>query len=183
VTDKVFKRLMDFPYLKTEEDLAEFTAWIATLKIKKVQDWWNHKLQYPWIRPSLIKTLSRIHPDDWDITDASTNLNKGQHHWTNQQTGVHLPILEAIETEVSFSARKVAFKTAREVQDSLETGPLDNNSNNMLHRMGCNIQRKSNNLAKQRAATQKSVETDELQAEVDAEKAAKKVLDQKVKDA
>ncbi|KAJ7176340.1 hypothetical protein C8R43DRAFT_1102271 [Mycena crocata] len=178
VTDEVFKRLMDFPYLKTEEQLAEFTAWIGTLKIKKVQDWWKHKLQYPWIRPSLIKTLSRIHPDDWDITDASTNLNEGQHHWTNQQTGVHLTILEAIET-----ARKVDFKTAREVQDSLETGLLDNNSNNMLHRMGRNVQRKSNNLAKQRAATQKSAETEELQAEVDAEKAAKKVQDQKVKNA
>ncbi|KAJ7476811.1 hypothetical protein FB451DRAFT_1366387 [Mycena latifolia] len=178
VTDDVFKRLMDFPYLKTEEDLAAFTAWIGTLKIKKVQDWWKHKLQYPWIRPSLIKTLSRIHPDDWDITDASTNLNEGQHHWTNQQTGVHLTILEAIET-----ARRVDFKTAREVRDSLETGLLDNNSNNMLHRMGRNVQRKSNSLAKQRAVTEKNAETDELQADVDAQKAAKKVQDQKVKDA
>ncbi|KAJ7301875.1 hypothetical protein DFH08DRAFT_992172 [Mycena albidolilacea] len=178
VTPDVLKRLMDFPYLKTEEDLADFTSWISTLGIKKVQDWWKHKLQYPWILPSLIKSRSRIHSADWDITDSSTNLNDGQHHWTNQQTGVKLTILEAIEV-----ARKVDFKTARKVKDSLETGILNNNSNNVLHRMGRNVQRKSNSLAKSRAAAQKESETNELQAQVDAAKAAKRVADQAVKDA
>ncbi|KAJ7834662.1 hypothetical protein B0H14DRAFT_3461963 [Mycena olivaceomarginata] len=152
VTPDVLKRLMDLPFMKTEDDLAQFTSWI---------DWWIHKLQYPWILPSLIKSRSRIDPADWDIFDASTNLNEGQHHWTNQQTGVKLTILEAIET-----ARKVDFKTAREVKDSLKTGILDNNSNNMLHRMGRN-----------------TAEADELQARVDAARAAKKVTDQAVKDA
>ncbi|KAJ7884105.1 hypothetical protein B0H14DRAFT_3744781 [Mycena olivaceomarginata] len=169
VTPDVLKRLMDFPYMKTEEDLAHFTSWI---------DWWTHELQYPWILPSLSKSRSRIDPADWDITDASTNLNEGQHHWTNQQTGVKLTILEAIET-----ALKVDFKTAREVKDSLETGILDNNSNNMLHRMGRNVQRKSNSVAIHRTTTQKTAEADELQARVDAAKAAKKVTDQAVKDA
>jgi hypothetical protein len=107
---------MDFPYMKTEEDVTSFTSWVAGLKIKKVQgifsilllsrwfarlsglDWWKHKLQYPWILPSIIKSRSRILPADWDITEASTNLNEGQHHWTNQQTGVNLSLLEAIET-------------------------------------------------------------------------------------
>jgi hypothetical protein len=56
------------------------------------------------------------------------------------------------------------------VKDSLETGILDNNSNNMLHRMGRNVQQKSNSLAKHRAATQKSTETDELQSQVDTVK-------------
>ncbi|KAJ7354243.1 hypothetical protein DFH08DRAFT_955640 [Mycena albidolilacea] len=96
VTLDVLKRLMDFPYMKTDEELEEFTAWIGSLNIKKVQDWWKHKLRDPWIPPSLIKSRSRIHAADWDITDASTSLNEGQHHWTNQQTGVKLTILEAI---------------------------------------------------------------------------------------
>ncbi|KAJ7702554.1 hypothetical protein B0H14DRAFT_2291350, partial [Mycena olivaceomarginata] len=100
VTPDVLKRFMDFPYMKTEEDLAHFTSWIRTLNIKKVRDWWTHKIQYPWILPSLIKSRSRIDPADWDLTDASTNLNEGQHHWTNQQTGVKLTILEAIGTYV-----------------------------------------------------------------------------------
>jgi hypothetical protein len=71
---------------------------------------------------------------------------------------------------ITQSVRKVDFKTAREVKDSLETGILDNNSNNMLHCMGRKVQRKSNSLAKHRAVTQKSAETDELQSHVDAAK-------------
>ncbi|KAJ7775246.1 hypothetical protein B0H14DRAFT_2631856 [Mycena olivaceomarginata] len=88
VTDDQYTRLIQSPYLKTDTDIDDFTAWIGTLKIKKVTDWWKHKLQYPWILPSLIKSRFRIHPADWDITDSSTNLNGGQHHWTNQRTGV-----------------------------------------------------------------------------------------------
>ncbi|KAJ7801467.1 hypothetical protein B0H14DRAFT_2246101, partial [Mycena olivaceomarginata] len=128
VTDDQYTRLIQSPYLKTDTDIDDFTAWIGTLKIKKVTDWWKHKLQYPWILPSLIKSRFRIHPADWDITDSSANLNGGQHHWTNQRTGVKLTILEVVE-----SARKVDFKTARKVKDSLDTSILDNNSNDIFH--------------------------------------------------
>ncbi|KAJ7440024.1 hypothetical protein FB451DRAFT_966547, partial [Mycena latifolia] len=177
VNDAQFKRLMDFPYLKTEEDFNRFTAWVSGLNIKKVQDWWKHKLQYRWIPSSLIKTRSGIHPDDWDITDGTTNLNEGQHHWTNQQTGTKLTILEAIET-----ARKVDFKTALEVQDSLDTGLLDNPSNNLLHRMGRKVQRGAAAVKKTRASNEEQAEITELQVEYDAKKAAKKLLDKQVKD-
>ncbi|KAJ7810075.1 hypothetical protein B0H14DRAFT_3757982 [Mycena olivaceomarginata] len=44
----------------------------------------------------------------------------------------------------------------------------------MLHRMGRNVQRKSNSVANHRTTTQKTAEADELQARVDAAKAAKK---------
>ncbi|KAJ6518252.1 hypothetical protein C8R47DRAFT_1031643 [Mycena vitilis] len=178
VTPDVLARLMEFPYLKTKDDVDQFTAWIAALKIKKVQDWWKHKLQYPWIIPSLVKSQSRIHAADWDITDSSTNLNEGQHHWTNQRTGTKLTPLEALE-----SARKVDFKTAREVKDSLETGILDNNSNNVVHRMGRKVQRAANAAEKARAAGEQRTETAELQAQLDATKAAKKLADQNLKEA
>ncbi|KAJ7360834.1 hypothetical protein DFH08DRAFT_931145 [Mycena albidolilacea] len=131
-----------------------FTRLTISTPVKRYLHWWIHKL--PWILPSLIKSCSQIDPANWDITDTSTNLNEGQHHWANPQTGVKLTILEAIEI-----ARKVDFKMAREVKDSLETGLLNNNSNNMLHM---------------------TAEADELQAWVDATKAAKKVTDQAVKD-
>ncbi|KAJ7683199.1 hypothetical protein B0H17DRAFT_1137888 [Mycena rosella] len=39
INDTVFARLMDFQYLKTQDDLDKFTLWITGLKIKKVQDW------------------------------------------------------------------------------------------------------------------------------------------------
>ncbi|KAJ7745834.1 hypothetical protein DFH07DRAFT_977183, partial [Mycena maculata] len=177
VTGEVFIRLMDFPYMKTEEDVAKFTEWISRLQIKKVQYCWKHKLQYSWIIPSLIKSRSRITPSDWDITDATTNLNEGQHHWTNQQTGVQLTLLESIE-----SARKVDFKTAREVKDSLETGILDNNSNNLTHRMNRKIQRNSNAAAKTRTSGEQDSAAAQAQSNVDEAMAAKKLSAQHLKD-
>ncbi|KAJ7719564.1 hypothetical protein B0H16DRAFT_1795091, partial [Mycena metata] len=193
----VFARLMEFPYMKTDTDVANFTAWITSLNNKKVQgssnyafvmfntysipiDWWKHKLQYPWILPSLIKSRSHIHAADWDITESSTNLNEGQHHWTNQRTGVKLSPYEAA---CMLSARKLDFQTAREVKDTLETGILDNNSNNILHRMGRKVQRSANAAAKSREAGKQLTETEELQAQYDEAKAAKKLSDQLVKDA
>ncbi|KAJ7511946.1 hypothetical protein B0H11DRAFT_1899441 [Mycena galericulata] len=176
VTNEVFTRLMDFPYMKTQEDVDKFTEWIAGLKIKKVQNWWKHKLQYPWIIPSLIKSLSRITPEDWDITDSTTNLNEGQHHWTNQQTGVNLTLLESVE-----GARKADFKSAREVKDTVDTGILDNNSNNLVHRMGRKIGRNSNAAGKARAAGEQDAAAAEAQLQYDEAKAAKKLSDQLLK--
>ncbi|KAJ7722205.1 hypothetical protein B0H16DRAFT_1334829, partial [Mycena metata] len=166
----VFACLMEFPYMKTDTDVANFTAWITSLNNKKVQDWWRNKLQYPWILPSLIKSRSRIHAADWDITESSTNLNEGQHHWTNQRTGVKLSPYEAVET-----ARKLDFQTACEVKDSLETGILHNNSNNILHRMGRKVQRSVNAAAKSREAGKQLTETEELQAQYEEAKAVKKL--------
>ncbi|KAJ7806724.1 hypothetical protein B0H14DRAFT_3483908 [Mycena olivaceomarginata] len=37
VTPDVLKCLLDFPYMKTGEDVAHFTSWIGTLNIKKVR--------------------------------------------------------------------------------------------------------------------------------------------------
>ncbi|KAJ7726658.1 hypothetical protein B0H14DRAFT_2641045 [Mycena olivaceomarginata] len=90
----------------------------------------------------------------------SWSIPQCQHHWTNQRTDVKLTILEAVE-----SARKVNFKTAREVKDSLDTGILDNNSNNIFHRMQRKGQRNANTV------------------QFNAAKAAKKLTDLALKDA
>lgn len=66
--------------------------------------WWSHKTVNKWILPSIIKCLSKIDPADWDICDASNNLNEGQHHRTNLDTGIKLTITEAIETLVELSS-------------------------------------------------------------------------------
>ncbi|KAJ6629706.1 hypothetical protein B0H10DRAFT_2208657 [Mycena sp. CBHHK59/15] len=176
VTPKDFTRLLDFPYMKTQEDVNKFTEWIKTLKVKQVQDWWTHKLQHRWIIPSLIKSRSRILPEDWDITDSTTNLNEGQHHWTNQKTGTKLSLVEAIE-----SARQVDFQTALEVQDSLDTGILENNSNNLHHRLARNVKCRSKAVEKSRAANEATATAVELQCQVDEAKAAHKQSSERLK--
>jgi hypothetical protein len=70
----------------------------------------------------------------------------------------------------------------REVKDSLETGILDNNSNNIFHLMRCKVQRSANVAGKSRAASKQTIEMEELQTQFDDAKAAKKLSDQAVKD-
>ncbi|KAJ7475308.1 hypothetical protein B0H11DRAFT_1727892 [Mycena galericulata] len=178
ISKEVFTRLMDFPYMKTQEDVRKARTRLVSSSFSLIPDWWKHKLQYPWIIPSLIKSLSRITPEDWDITDSTTNLNEGQHHWTNQQTGVNLTLLESVE-----GARKADFKAAREVKDTVDTGILDNNSNNLVHRVGRKIGRNSNAAGKARAAGEEDTAVAEAQLQYDEAKAAKKLSDQLLKTA
>ncbi|KAE9401107.1 hypothetical protein BT96DRAFT_992466 [Gymnopus androsaceus JB14] len=59
VTEEQYNRLMNFPFLTSEMELEEFTQWIRSLKKKKVQDWWNHKLQ-PYILSGIMRFRSRM---------------------------------------------------------------------------------------------------------------------------
>ena len=60
--------------------------------------WWDHKTNNSWILRSLIKCLSKMDSDDWDLTPPTTNVGESQHHWTNINTGIQLSLLEAILT-------------------------------------------------------------------------------------
>jgi hypothetical protein len=113
--DEDFQRVMNFMYLKSQEELDRFSEWICSLRNPKIQGkclvvyfvlaevtyfaaWWNHKVQNKWILPALIKCLSKIPPEDWDRVPATTNVGEGQHHWTNINTGIQHSLLEAILT-------------------------------------------------------------------------------------
>ena len=54
--------------------------------------WWDHKTNNSWILPSLIKCLSKMDSDDWDLTPPTTNVGESQHHWTNINTGIQLSL-------------------------------------------------------------------------------------------
>ncbi|KIM88057.1 hypothetical protein PILCRDRAFT_62944, partial [Piloderma croceum F 1598] len=96
VSSEDYAKLMNFPYLESCKQVDEFTLFIRGLNIKKISDWWSHKLQHRWIIPSIIKSCSQIYPEDWDQVPATTNGGEGQHHWMKQQTGSCLSLLEAI---------------------------------------------------------------------------------------
>ena len=70
--------------------LLRFTAWSL------FTDWWKHKTQNSWILPALIKSCSKMNPEDWDRTPATTNLGEAQHHWTNINTALKTLLLEAV---------------------------------------------------------------------------------------
>lgn len=35
-------------------------------------------------------------PEDWNITDATTNMGEAQHKWSADRTGTHLSLVSAI---------------------------------------------------------------------------------------
>ena len=116
---------------------------------------------------------------------ATTNGGEGQHHWTKQQTGSCLSLLEAILLYVReklilnhdslsssyFRAREVDRKTANEIRDARELGTLVNSRNDLYNRMSRNTQRVSATMAKS-AETKRQIglETD-IRELITAEKA------------
>ncbi|KAG6806939.1 hypothetical protein H0H92_009509, partial [Tricholoma furcatifolium] len=143
-----FDRLSHFMYLKTPDDVQEFGVWIKTLKVKEIQgkpflgvscpliDWWTHKINNVWILPSIIQCLTKLAPEDWAITQSTSNLVESQHHWTNVHTGIKHSLLEAILT-----AQKLDKRTADEINSSLTTGVLRNSRNDIYNRMSRSVSR------------------------------------------
>ncbi|KAJ7733078.1 hypothetical protein DFH07DRAFT_968169 [Mycena maculata] len=155
------KRLLDFVYIESMEALAEFSAFVKRLGVKKITDWWAHKEINAWIIPCLVKSQSLIPADVWDSTPSTTNTNEAQHHWTKTLTGTKLTLVEAIE-----KAYEVDKNTADEIETSLLTGALTNTRNEVAHRMARNSQRQSKIAEKARQSQEQTAERKQLEAEL-----------------
>ncbi|TFY74780.1 hypothetical protein EWM64_g9232 [Hericium alpestre] len=176
VTQADYRRLMDFPYIQSEEELQAFQQFVRDLGIKKIQDWWEHKLQHRWILPAIMKLRTRINHDDWDATPSTTNAGESQHHWTNQHTGTSLSLLEAI-----LSARTLDEKVAAEIQASLKAGTLTNSQNEFYHRLVRSVKRQTTSAQKSRHAAKQNDKLAQLREQIEDEKEARKVSLQRQK--
>ncbi|TFK36609.1 hypothetical protein BDQ12DRAFT_725070 [Crucibulum laeve] len=103
VNEPQYNRLINFIYLKDESEIKDFSNWIMSLGIKKIQDWWDHKVMNTWILPALIQCRLKIHVEDWNVTHGTTNICEAQHHWTNANTGTKHTLLEGIITYAKFT--------------------------------------------------------------------------------
>ncbi|KAF8981173.1 hypothetical protein BDQ17DRAFT_1242741 [Cyathus striatus] len=99
VSSDDFQHLQAFPYMKATE-VDSFMKFIDSLGIDKIKAWWLHKLHNKWILPSIVKSLSKIYSEDWDICSATMNTGEGQHTWINQLTRIGLPLKEAVESYI-----------------------------------------------------------------------------------
>ncbi|KAJ7736698.1 hypothetical protein B0H16DRAFT_1326459, partial [Mycena metata] len=121
--------LLDFVYIESAEKLTEFSAFVDSLGIKKIHDWWAHKEMHTWIIPCLVKSQSRLTAEVWDTTPSTTNTNEAQHAWTNSLTGTGLSFAEGLT-----AAYDVDRNVADEIELSLKTGILANPHNESSHR-------------------------------------------------
>ncbi|KAJ7022515.1 hypothetical protein C8F04DRAFT_1310756 [Mycena alexandri] len=151
----------------SEEELNEFSVSVRGLGVKKIQDWWDHKAMSTWLLPCLVKSQSPMSTEDWDNTPATTNTGEAQHHWTNTCTGIKLSLVEAIE-----SARKVDEGVVCEIKLSRNSGILVNDHNESYHHRAWNSTRQSTTMHKSHESREHADEQAQLQAEIDAEKAA-----------
>ncbi|KJA15424.1 hypothetical protein HYPSUDRAFT_80527 [Hypholoma sublateritium FD-334 SS-4] len=149
-----YQRLMDFPYLTSIEELESFSDFVKALKVKKIQDWWDHKYSSKWIIPCILKSQSKINQEDFHRLPSTTNIGEGQHHWTNEQSGIKLSLVDAILT-----AREIDERVGREIHESLDSGIRTNSQTDLLHRMSRQSQRQS-------ATARKAYETRETEGAV-----------------
>ncbi|KAJ7764042.1 hypothetical protein DFH07DRAFT_917018 [Mycena maculata] len=96
VDDYVFNCLLGFPYLETSEEIAAYHDFCQASKNPKVQSWWAHKISYPWLLPSLNRSLTQMNHLHWDLTPGDTNPIEGSHVQDNQVNHTNLTILEAV---------------------------------------------------------------------------------------
>ncbi|KAK6992570.1 hypothetical protein R3P38DRAFT_3084685 [Favolaschia claudopus] len=163
------RRIMDFVNINSVDSLKEFDDFIRSLKVKKVQDWWDHKLMSEWILRCLVKSLSPMSDEDWDNTASTTNTGEAQHHWTKLQTGTKLSLVEAIE-----SAREVDQRVAREIEISENSGILLNSHNESYHRRARNTTRHSTTMRKAAEAREREDEQVEIEMEIEEVEANKR---------
>ncbi|KAJ6614279.1 hypothetical protein B0H10DRAFT_2436035 [Mycena sp. CBHHK59/15] len=170
VNSEDYKWLKDFMYIDSVESLKSFSDFIASLGVKKIQDWWAHKEMNDWVIPCLVKSQSNILPEHWDSTPATTNTGEAQHHWTNSRTVIKLTLVEGIERR-GFS---YALDILEDVEISTTTGVLRNSNNEMFHRQGRSSQRQSNAAKKSRESAKLGERKAELLAQINEQVAGLK---------
>ncbi|KAJ7712276.1 hypothetical protein B0H16DRAFT_1342718, partial [Mycena metata] len=169
VTPEEFRRLQDFMHIDSVKALHSFTVFVEGLGVKEIRDWWAHKEMSDWILPCLVKSQSRILPEHWDSTPATTNTGEAQHHWTNTQTGIKLSLVEGIE-----SARSVDWRVVEEVKSSMTTGILPNRNNEMSQCLHRNTTRQSTAARHARESDEQGKQEAELKSQIAALKSGRK---------
>ncbi|KAJ7767206.1 hypothetical protein B0H16DRAFT_1453534 [Mycena metata] len=105
--------------------------------------WWAHKISYPWLLPSLNRSLTSMSHLHWDLTPGDTNPIEGSHVQDNQVNATNRTFIEAI-----LLAREYDNNTARVIKASLTSGVLENGNNSLQARYAAAARRQTRNKAK-----------------------------------
>ncbi|KAF8175301.1 hypothetical protein K438DRAFT_1979860 [Mycena galopus ATCC 62051] len=121
--------LLGFPYLASGEEIEEYHTFCDLSTIRQVQNWWAHKLSYPWLLPSLNRELSHMDNRHWDLTPSDTNPIEGSHAQDNQVNRTNRSLLEAV-----LLAKQLDKETAMVILETLKSGVLENPNNSLQAR-------------------------------------------------
>ncbi|KAJ7773919.1 hypothetical protein B0H16DRAFT_114703 [Mycena metata] len=143
------KRIFDFKYLKTPEEVGTFSAWLATLADPNgvLKRWWGHKTMHSWLLRGVIHCLSNIPLEHWNTMEATTNLGEAQHAWNNAQTGISMGLIESFKKYEELDIRR-----AEEIEVRKSTAVSRTSRNEVTHRYTRRIARQSHMSEKSRRA-------------------------------
>ncbi|KAL1703607.1 hypothetical protein EV121DRAFT_271024 [Schizophyllum commune] len=161
VTDEEYATLRQFPDLADSEALQKFEEFIGT--------WFAHKKSNYYLIPMIAQSLSKIHPDDWVVNPATTNLGEGAHARTNRETGTNLPLLDGIK-----AARIFDREQARRIQQERSSGVLANRNAGLAVRMKNNSTRAEKARARAAEAQEQQDQEHILKAKIEEERTAQR---------
>ncbi|KAJ7872496.1 hypothetical protein B0H14DRAFT_3564688 [Mycena olivaceomarginata] len=92
----VVKELRKILGAKDQAAVDEWHRYCAAQTHTAVQNWYAQKLANPWYLPSISPFLSKIAPNDYNLTPNTTNLAESAHAGTNTQTSTQLALLPGI---------------------------------------------------------------------------------------
>ncbi|KAJ7658241.1 hypothetical protein DFH06DRAFT_1196427 [Mycena polygramma] len=149
LSDSDRKRIFDFKYAKTPEEVESFKAWIPTVPDPQgeLKRWWDHKLMHRWLLPGLIQCLSNIPLEQWNTMEPTTNLGEAQHAWNNAQTGISMGVIESFKKYEELDIRRAA-----EIEIRMATAISRNSQSEVSQRYANRTARQSRKADKVRAA-------------------------------
>jgi len=126
-----------------------------------------------WILPAIIKSCSRIYPENWDQVSATTNGGEGQHCWGDYSVISFQPWNTFYKVDVrNFRAREeVDWRTANEIWDFKQHGTLVNLRNDIFNHMSRNTQHISTSPQKFIAAKRHEAQMSKIHERITNEKA------------
>ncbi|KAJ7732028.1 hypothetical protein B0H16DRAFT_1770721 [Mycena metata] len=173
------KRIFDFKYLKTREEVDSFAAWLQTLTDPHgvLRAWWAHKTMHRWLLRGVIQCLSNIPLEQWNTMEATTNLGEAQHAWNNAQTGISMGVIESFKKYEELDIRR-----AEEITMRKSTAISRTSRNEVTHRYASRIARQSRMVEKGKCARVADSTVAGLQTELSETQADLKVARDDAKD-
>ncbi|KAK7024854.1 hypothetical protein R3P38DRAFT_3193769 [Favolaschia claudopus] len=98
IPQSTIKRLKSIMGLKTQAEIDEWHQDVDKFAENEItiKHWKEQKDRNSWMWGAINKFMSKIAPEDHDITPNHSNLVETAHAARNAETGIHLPLLEAI---------------------------------------------------------------------------------------
>ncbi|KAJ7589346.1 hypothetical protein C8J56DRAFT_1075887 [Mycena floridula] len=147
--------------IDNKDDLDTWHSYCKYHPSKGVRDWYNHKIQYPWLLGGFNQMLSKMPDGYWAQSPSHTNLVESAHTATNKATGIGLTPVEAVE-----KACKYDHQAAAKLRAARESCILQNSNNTDKDRWGRSISRASHAYQRGKEHSELDVQIATLREEV-----------------